>query len=87
MQYREIAKAPESEPGPGQVLLVGVRDVLHVRPGRGELLHASGGAADQAAGAGAPGAIAEYLLVDGPRHLVPLGGLDPVASVPLTDAG
>ncbi|MGK5557751.1 NAD(P)-dependent alcohol dehydrogenase [Actinomadura kijaniata] len=38
-------------------------------------------------GLGAPGAIAEYLLVDDPRHLVPLGGLDPVTSVPLTDAG
>lgn len=38
-------------------------------------------------GLGAPGAIAEYLLVDDPRHLVPLGELDPVASVPLTDAG
>ncbi|WP_067827871.1 NAD(P)-dependent alcohol dehydrogenase [Actinomadura kijaniata] len=38
-------------------------------------------------GLGAPGAIAEYLLVDDPRHLVPLGDLDPVTSVPLTDAG
>ncbi|OKI29316.1 hypothetical protein A6A07_24475 [Streptomyces sp. CB03911] len=31
--------------------------------------------------------MAEYLLVDDPRHLVPLGGLDPVSAVPLTDAG
>ncbi|GHH80894.1 oxidoreductase [Kitasatospora indigofera] len=38
-------------------------------------------------GLGAPGAMAEYLLVDDPRHLVPLGGLDPVRAVPLTDAG
>lgn len=38
-------------------------------------------------GLGAPGAMAEYLLVDSPRHLVPLGGLDPVAAVSLTDAG
>lgn len=38
-------------------------------------------------GLGAPGAIAEYLVVDDPRHVVPLGGLDPVAAVPLTDAG
>lgn len=38
-------------------------------------------------GLGAPGAMAEYMIVDSPRHLVPLGGLDPVASVPLTDAG
>ncbi|MFF9603509.1 NAD(P)-dependent alcohol dehydrogenase [Streptomyces sp. NPDC014684] len=38
-------------------------------------------------GLGSPGAIAEYLLVDDPRHLVPLDGLDPVAAVPLTDAG
>ncbi|MEY9872925.1 propanol-preferring alcohol dehydrogenase [Streptacidiphilus sp. MAP12-33] len=40
-----------------------------------------------APGLGAPGAIAEYLLVDNARHLVPLGDLDPVRSVPLTDAG
>ncbi|WP_329446222.1 NAD(P)-dependent alcohol dehydrogenase [Streptomyces canus] len=38
-------------------------------------------------GLGTPGAIAEYLLVDDPRHLVPLDGLDPVATAPLTDAG
>ncbi|MEU6477407.1 NAD(P)-dependent alcohol dehydrogenase [Streptomyces sp. NPDC047017] len=38
-------------------------------------------------GLGAPGSMAEYLLVDDPRHLVPLAGLDPVAAVPLTDAG
>jgi propanol-preferring alcohol dehydrogenase len=38
-------------------------------------------------GLGAPGAMAEYLLVDDARHLVPLEGLDPVAAVPLTDAG
>ncbi|WP_370068329.1 NAD(P)-dependent alcohol dehydrogenase [Streptacidiphilus sp. MAP5-3] len=38
-------------------------------------------------GLGAPGAIAEYLLVDSARHLVPLGDLDPVKTVPLTDAG
>jgi propanol-preferring alcohol dehydrogenase len=40
-----------------------------------------------APGLGAPGAIAEYLLVDDARHLVPLGKLDPVRTVPLTDAG
>ena len=38
-------------------------------------------------GLGAPGAIAQYLLVDSTRHLVPLGDLDPVRTVPLTDAG
>ncbi len=38
-------------------------------------------------GLGAPGALAEYLIVDDVRHLVPLGDLDPVASVSLTDAG
>ncbi|MFI6435070.1 NAD(P)-dependent alcohol dehydrogenase [Streptomyces sp. NPDC050759] len=38
-------------------------------------------------GLGRPGAIAEYLLVDDPRHLVPLDGLNPVAAAPLTDAG
>ncbi|MFD0687589.1 NAD(P)-dependent alcohol dehydrogenase [Actinomadura fibrosa] len=41
----------------------------------------------QPPGLGAPGAIAEYLLVDDARHLVPLGDLDPATSVPLTDAG
>lgn len=38
-------------------------------------------------GLGAPGAMAEYVLVDDRRHLVPLGDLDPVTSVSLTDAG
>lgn len=38
-------------------------------------------------GLGSPGAMAEYMIVDSPRHLVRLGDLDPVASVSLTDAG
>jgi propanol-preferring alcohol dehydrogenase len=38
-------------------------------------------------GFGGPGAMAEYMLVDDPRHLLPLGDLDPVTSAPLTDAG
>jgi len=38
-------------------------------------------------GLGAPGAMAEYVIVDDPRHLVPLGDLDPVETVSLTDAG
>lgn len=38
-------------------------------------------------GLGAPGAMAEYLLVDDVRHLVPIGDMDPVAAVALTDAG
>ncbi|MER7044698.1 NAD(P)-dependent alcohol dehydrogenase [Streptomyces jumonjinensis] len=38
-------------------------------------------------GLGSPGALAEYLIVDRPRHLAPLDGLDPVQAVPLTDAG
>ncbi|MFC4335091.1 NAD(P)-dependent alcohol dehydrogenase [Salininema proteolyticum] len=38
-------------------------------------------------GLGAPGAMAEYMVVDSARHLVPLKDLDPVRTVPLTDAG
>jgi propanol-preferring alcohol dehydrogenase len=38
-------------------------------------------------GLGAPGAMAEFMLVDDERHLVPLGDLDPVQNVSLTDAG
>jgi propanol-preferring alcohol dehydrogenase len=38
-------------------------------------------------GLGSPGAMAEYMIVDSARHLVPLDGLDPVQNVPLTDAG
>ncbi len=38
-------------------------------------------------GLGRPGALAEYLLVDSERHVVPIGDLDPVKTVPLTDAG
>jgi propanol-preferring alcohol dehydrogenase len=37
-------------------------------------------------GLGRPGALAEYLLVDDARHLVPIGGLDPRRAAPLTDA-
>lgn len=33
------------------------------------------------------GSMAEFMLVDSARHLVPLGDLDPVANVALTDAG
>ncbi len=38
-------------------------------------------------GLGAPGAMAEFMIVDNARHLVPLGDLDPVKNVSLTDAG
>ncbi|WP_366146572.1 NAD(P)-dependent alcohol dehydrogenase [uncultured Pseudokineococcus sp.] len=38
-------------------------------------------------GLGAPGSMAERMLVDDARHLVPIGDLDPVAAAPLTDAG
>lgn len=41
----------------------------------------------QSPGLGAQGAMADFLLVDDARHLVPLDGLDPVAAAPLTDAG
>ncbi len=37
-------------------------------------------------GLGADGALADYVLVDHARHLVPVDGLDPVAAVALTDA-
>ena len=38
-------------------------------------------------GLGSPGAMAEYMIVDDPRHLIPIGELDPVKAVALTDAG
>lgn len=38
-------------------------------------------------GLGSPGAMAEYMIVRSPRHLVPLLDLDPVENVALTDAG
>jgi alcohol dehydrogenase, propanol-preferring len=38
-------------------------------------------------GLGRHGALAEYMIVDDARHLLPLGALDPVAAVPMTDAG
>lgn len=38
-------------------------------------------------GLGSPGSMAEYMIVDSARHLVPIGDLDPVAAAPLTDAG
>jgi propanol-preferring alcohol dehydrogenase len=41
----------------------------------------------QPPGLGSPGAMADFVLVNSPRHLVPLGDLDPVQNVSLTDAG
>jgi propanol-preferring alcohol dehydrogenase len=38
-------------------------------------------------GFGIDGGMAEYLLVDQARRLVPIGDLDPLAAAPLTDAG
>lgn len=38
-------------------------------------------------GLGNQGSMAEYMIVDDVRHLVPLGELDPVKNVSLTDAG
>lgn len=38
-------------------------------------------------GLGANGGMAERMLIPSPRHLVPLGDLDPVLAAPLTDAG
>ncbi len=38
-------------------------------------------------GLGAPGAMAEYMVVDAARHLVPIFDLDPAEAAPLTDAG
>lgn len=40
-----------------------------------------------APGLGQPGAMAEYMLVDDVRHLVPIGELAPVAAASLADAG
>ncbi len=37
-------------------------------------------------GLGVDGAMAEYMIVDTPRHLVPIGDLDPVRAASLTDA-
>lgn len=39
-----------------------------------------------APGLGAPGAMAEYMIVDDARHLVDIGDLDPAIAAPLTDA-
>lgn len=38
-------------------------------------------------GLGAPGAMADHMIVRDPRFLLPLGDLDPVQNVALTDAG
>ncbi len=38
-------------------------------------------------GLGSPGAMAEYMVVDSDRHLVPIFDLDPAEAAPLTDAG
>jgi len=40
----------------------------------------------QAPGLGAPGSMADYMIVDDARHLVDIGDLDPAIAAPLTDA-
>jgi propanol-preferring alcohol dehydrogenase len=40
----------------------------------------------RAPGLGAPGSMAEYMIVDDARHLVDIGDLDPAIAAPLTDA-
>lgn len=52
---------------------------------RGQDIACPAGAAGR--GYGRDGGLAEYVLVDDPRDLVPLGELDPVTAGPLTDAG
>ena len=37
-------------------------------------------------GAGHDGGLAEYMVVPSPRYLIPIDGLDPVTSAPMTDA-
>ena len=39
-----------------------------------------------APGLGSPGAMAEYMIVDDPRHLVDIGSMNPATTAPLTDA-
>ncbi len=55
--------------------------------GQGAVLRACRCRGDRAPGLGRDGALAQHLLVDDARHLVPLDGLDPVEAVSLTDAG
>jgi len=47
----------------------------------------AGGLGISPPGLGSPGAMAEHLVVSDARFLVSLDGVDPVAAVPLTDAG
>ncbi|PKZ63838.1 NAD(P)-dependent alcohol dehydrogenase [Gordonia terrae] len=54
---------------------------------RGEENYCTDARGVQPPGIAVDGAMAEYLLVDAERHLVPLGDLDPVQAVALTDAG
>ena len=54
---------------------------------RGEENYCTSPAGVRPPGIAVDGAIAEFLLVDAERHLVPLGDLDPVQAVALTDAG
>lgn len=44
-------------------------------------------AGDRGRGYGRDGGLAEYVLADSVRDVLPLGGLDPVVAGPLTDAG
>ena len=80
---REVTGHQGRRPGRG-VRRLGLR----VMPGmRGRCRELLPGGRGRWPGIDAPGFMADYMLVPSPRHLVPLGDLDPIRSVPLTDAG
>ncbi|MFI0977331.1 zinc-binding dehydrogenase [Streptomyces sp. NPDC021093] len=65
----------------------GCGNCLMCAQGKENLCPRAAGLGIRPPGLGAPGALAEYMIVDDPRHPVPPGDLDPVTAVPLTDAG
>jgi propanol-preferring alcohol dehydrogenase len=82
------ARGPDADGSPAQ----GEAVLVHGGWGCGECRACAAGeeqrcATGRSPGFQAGGGYAELMLVPHPRHLVPIGSLDPVAAAPLADAG
>ncbi len=94
--HEPVGVVAELGPGAGDEFAVGDAVVVYGPWGCGTCHACSGGAENYCTesarlgirppGLGTPGALAEYMIVDSARHLVPIGDLDPVQAAPLADA-
>jgi alcohol dehydrogenase, propanol-preferring len=95
--HEPVGTVVELGPGAGNAVSVGENVIVYGPWGCGRCsacadgyenyCHEAGRLGINPPGLGSPGALAEYMIVDSSRHLVPIGDLDPVKAAPLADAG